>query len=584
MIKCLLFPLLFGTVTCFSSSSSPSFPDRTDTNTIVTTTTTTTTTTNKPRPDATTVRQIQQAQDSKLRQSHDQVAFNRLFCGVRERPNPIPLGDADHALPLDFPPGALLRLGPNMEGDTSAEGFLDGDGMVTCVTFPPPSSPSSSSTASWTYVDTRGRQLERERGKVFRGTLGAVPQSWPMLGSLATNMVTFGTLQCQKDTCNTALAVSGNRILALMEQCPPSELTIYKDGRVATIQNNCLVDNGITPAPITGGALSAHGRTTNGERIHVSYSSSTPPYVRVDIFEEGWKLKRSIPIDVPCPTMLHDCAVTDEFVVIFDFPLTLRTSRMVRNEFPVQYEPSYGARIGLQPRAATKDESIWFKVQPGVVLHAANAFERSTDGGTKEVVVHVLRSEPDPKKSYLEEYASSFLYEYVLDPTTGKVIREECLNAEEVLEFPTINENKCGQPADYVYCNSVGSIGGPLEVYKMPRIGLLLNGITKLSLRDDDATTKGSVLGKYTLPDRFFGVSEPTVVPKTSDQGGEYIVLVATYIPEGEHSWKDIPNERLFSRVIILDGDTMEEVWSRDLPHHVNYGLHSEYVPWEMLK
>jgi len=59
---------------------------------------------------------------------------------------------------------------------------------------------------------------------------------------------------------------------------------------------------------------------------------------------------------------------------------------------------------------------------------------------------------------------------------------------------------------------------------------------------------------------------------------------VATFVPEGEKNWKDLPDERLFSRVIVLDGDSMEQVWSCDLPFHVNYGLHSAFVPWDKLK
>ena len=115
----------------------------------------------------------------------------------------------------------------------------------------------------------------------------------------------------------------------------------------------------------------------------------------------------------------------------------------------------------------------------------------------------------------------------------------------------------------------------------MPRTGILLDGIVKLSLRED-GDSKGQVLGQYTLPDRFFGVSEPTVVPKTSGNG-EYIVLIGTYIPSGASSWQDLSNNELHSRVIILDGDTMDSVWSRDLPHHVNYGLHSEFIPWDIM-
>lgn len=51
--------------------------------------------------------------------------------------------------------------------------------------------------------------------------------------------------------------------------------------------------------------------------------------------------------------------------------------------------------------------------------HGINAFER-TDGEDTVVVVHALRF----LHRYLQNYASSFLYEYELNLTTGEVISE----------------------------------------------------------------------------------------------------------------------------------------------------------------
>ena len=95
--------------------------------------------------------------------------------------------------------------------------------MVHCVTLPPP---GGTPLYSYTYVETRGREMERGArkpggdGPTFGGTPGPAPRGLPMLANLLRNGVTFGTLAPQKDTCNTALATSGDRLLAPMEQCP----------------------------------------------------------------------------------------------------------------------------------------------------------------------------------------------------------------------------------------------------------------------------------------------------------------------------------------------------------------------------
>lgn len=248
------------------------------------------------------------------RERHDDFAMNALFVNVEERPDPAACEiSSDYGktrtLPADLPRGCLLKIGPN--GASKDEGWLDGDGMVHVVTLPPDG--EGSITYSSTYVDTKGRKMEREagNGKTFLGTLGSAPQGLPMLANLFQNGVNFGTLDVQKDTCNTALAVSGNRILALMEQSPPSEIRIDRGGRMTTLDSFMRLGGAVPPAPINGGSLGAHGRTDpiTGERVHVTYSSAAPPYVRVDTFAEDWKLKSSVGVDVPVPVMVHDCAV-----------------------------------------------------------------------------------------------------------------------------------------------------------------------------------------------------------------------------------------------------------------------------------
>jgi carotenoid cleavage dioxygenase len=291
--------------------------------------------------------------------------------------------------------------------------------MIHTLVIPPLNAADDTLWYSSTYVDTHGRQVERQRGRGFRlvGTLGAAPRGLPLLGSIVRNMASFavGT----KDTCNTALAEHGGRILALMEQSPPSELAVYRDGSVQTIKAKTHLNGAIPKSdPLTGGSLSAHGRTCpiTGERIHVSYGSTNKPFARVDVFSpQDWTLQHSIPMyDLDTPVMIHDCAITRNYVLVLDFPLTVRPSRMLRDRFPVEYEPENGARIGLVPRDGVR-ATQWFSCRPGVILHTVNAFERD-DG---KVVFQALRSEPSGDGSYISEYTTAFLYEWTLDPATN---------------------------------------------------------------------------------------------------------------------------------------------------------------------
>ena len=207
---------------------------------------------------------LQRQAETDAYSNHDNYAMNALFVNIEERPVPVPCEITSNELPKDLPAGCLLRIGPN--GASSEEGFLDGDGIIHCVTLPPQtanandgrSSTSSVPMYSCTYVQTNGRTLEYQSQQngdnyKFRGTLGSAPNGWPMLQNLFQNGIEFQTLSCQKDTCNTAMAISGDRILALMEQSRPAEIEVGKDGRIETLGAMLDLDGAIQNAPITGG-------------------------------------------------------------------------------------------------------------------------------------------------------------------------------------------------------------------------------------------------------------------------------------------------------------------------------------------
>ena len=522
-----------------------------------------------------------QKESERLAESlHNNRAWNALFVDVEESREPLPLFQAEGMLPDDFPYGALLRIGPN--GASPNDGFFDGDGMIHCITL----SPKNQGMYTCTYVDTKSRELEAASNgrKRFRGTLGGVPRGFPLLASLLENAINFQTLQAQKDTCNTAIAQHGDRILALMEQCPPSEIVVDCEGRVQTIEASSSLDGAIKPAPITGGALSAHGRTCpeTGERIHVTYQSEKP-FLRMDTFSPGFQLKHSVGIDLPGAIFLHDIAITSNYVVIMDLPLTLKPERMMLDKFPVDFEQLGPARIGLVPRdhaSKTKDVQ-WFDCQPGVVLHLVNAYEKDN-----QVFVQGLRTVPNENSSYLDQFTATYLHEYTLDLDTGKA-EEQCLNPSTIVEFPIINEKYTGKEAPHVYCARTRSIGGPLEVFRQPKVGLTLGGIVKLALTDGDGYSKGDVVSEFQLAEDWYLVSEATVLPKVSGGNGDYVTVIATHVPPGV-SWQDVAKDDSLctSKVLVLDGENLEAgaVFAAVLPKRVNYGLHSAFVDWESLR
>ena len=146
------------------------------------------------------------------------------------------------ALPDDLPRGALLRNGPNtrpgvtLPQDVQRGGWLDGDALVHCIVLP--EGDGAAPRYSRAHLLTAGFAKEEAAGRpLFDGSLVA-PYGFPLLRGLLANGLRAA--QPQKDTANTAfLKLEGGRVLALMEQCLPCELSVDRRGQLTTVQAAC---------------------------------------------------------------------------------------------------------------------------------------------------------------------------------------------------------------------------------------------------------------------------------------------------------------------------------------------------------
>ena len=510
--------------------------------------------------------------EQSLRGAHDAKAAFRteeLFRGCdREQLAPAPATVARGAVPGDLR-GAILRNGPNARPWGSGGGWLDGDGMVHAVVL---GDEGATYSRAWLRTAAFAKEEAAGPGKLFDGSLVA-PQGFKLLVNLAKNFA--NALQPQKDTANTALvALADGRCLGLMEQCKPCEFRISSDGTLETLAAGSTLGGGIEsgPHPLSGGALTAHfhGDPVTEELVGVTYSSTSQPYGRVDFLDaRTGEITRTIGVDMRSPVMLHDSAISRKHVIILDLPLTVRPARMLLDRFPVEYEPDFGARLGLTSRET--GETRWVDVEPGVVLHTVSAHENG-DGAT---VLRALRSLPDTPTSFIGAYTPAFLYEWVVDGDA--CVRERYLSSVPV-EFPAIDPRCVGSAAPCAYAIRPVTIGGPNR-YGPPAEGILIDAVVKFDLadlHDGDAATSDAdcVAAEWVAPAGYFVVSEPSVVPKRGGRPGDgaYVLVFVTNVHDD--------GETRDSKLVVLDGDALAEVCELDLPNDVPYGLHSAWVDW----
>jgi carotenoid cleavage dioxygenase-like enzyme len=338
---------------------------------------------------------------------------------------------------------------------------------------------------------------------------------------------------------NTSVVAHANRIMALVENALPMEVTRELD----TVGFHDY--GGELQTPFT-----AHPKICplTGEMHFFGYRV-LPPFLTYHVADAAGTLLRSMELPVKGATMMHDFALTAGHVIFMDLPVVFDIDIAMRGTMPFVWSDTYGARLGILPRGAGSEKLRWIEIEPCYVYHVANAFE--TPDGT--IVVDVAwykdqwRGGPGAKSS--ESGAS--LRRWRIAP--GAQNAEELQIDDRKIEFPRIDERRTAQSHDVVYALAndrdfeSGAFGALLQYN-------LKNGVTK----SHDFTAAE-------LPSEFILV--PASTTAAPDEGW---LLGFVY-----------DRIRDASDLIILDSQRIdaEPVARIRLPKRVPQGFHGNWIP-----
>ncbi|WP_250573568.1 carotenoid oxygenase family protein [Nonomuraea sediminis] len=332
---------------------------------------------------------------------------------------PVPDEIDAHDLPVDgkLPDeltGRYFRNGPNPKpGDDPGHWFV-GDGML------------------------HGIRLRDGRAEWYRNR-------WVKTRKFTDNakFITDTGLDLSAVTANTSVIRHSERIFALVENGLPYEMT----PELATV-GPCDFGGRLTTA------MTAHPKQdpVTGE-LHFFGYGFMPPFLTYHRLSKAGELVESREIEVPASTMMHDFAVTEHHLLWLDLPVVFDLNRP---GMPYDWEESYGARIGVTPRAG--GPTRWFEVDPCYVFHVGNAWEDEQG----RIVLNAARysgesfagtwrrigGSNDPARQAARQGGAS-LHRWTLDPRTGTVT-EEPLD-DRTIEFPTYRDDLCGTASRYLY-------------------------------------------------------------------------------------------------------------------------------------
>ncbi len=296
------------------------------------------------------------------------------------------------------------------------------------------------------------------------------------------------------------------------------------------------------------GSFTAHPkRDPDTGELHAMVYYFAWDYVQYVVVGTDGRVRRTVNVPVPGKPMLHDCAITERYVVIFDLPCSFDGRVALQGGFPYVWNPEYGARVGLLPREGDASQVRWLEVPLCYVFHPLNAYE-TVDG---QVVLDVVRH---PKMFDRERLGPNegtpTLDRWLLDPSSGKV-REERLD-DRGQELPRHDERRVGKPIRYGYSVAFDD-------------GLPVGPLYKQDLVKRTTQVRDEGKGRAYL--------EPVFVPRTPDAAeDDGWILVYVY---------DAPSDRGEGQILHAQVFTGRPVATIHLPQRVPVGFHGNWVPDE---
>ncbi|WP_309623256.1 carotenoid oxygenase family protein [Novosphingobium sp.] len=412
--------------------------------------------------------------------------------------------------------GRYVRIGPNpFKPDPRGHHWFIGDGMVHGVRL-------KDGKAEWyrnRYI--RSQMLEAAGG----------PKAAP------------GPRRSQRDGVNTNVVQIAGQITAIVEAGSSPALL---DDNLETVAYTDF--GGTLTAPFTA---HPHEDPLTGEFHAITYDAMAPDRVWHVVLSPEGKVVRELAIPVEHGPSIHECTITENYVVILDLPVTFSMKSLIAGQgFPYRWNPEHKARVGLLPRTGGADNVIWCDVDPCYVFHVANSYE---DAEGKVIIDSAVYETMFSEGAEGPNGNSAGFERWTVDPATRKVARRTIDAAPQ--EFPRPDERFFGQPYRYAWAIGIPGDANPAYLGEQPLY------------RHDLATGERQVchFGAGRVPGEF------VFVPRSHDaQEGDGWMI--GYVIDTISDTTDL---------VILDAAdiTKPPVAAVHIPHRIPPGFHGNWLP-----
>ncbi|KAL6006139.1 hypothetical protein ACLOJK_040185 [Asimina triloba] len=291
---------------------------------------------------------------------------------------------------------------------------------------------------------------------------GEIPEDFP-------EGLRFGKLNLELN--NTNVLQHAGKAYSIAENHMPYEINVssLETGKIWELKD--AWDRPFTSHPKHDGLHQKDPKT--GEMVMMGVNAMKPYYVVGIVSADGKKLVHKADINLQKNALSHEIGVTENYNIIFDYPLSVDLGRLLSGGTLIKYYNNKEARIGVMHRYGDAESVIWFKVKNHCTFHMINSFEEGD-----EVVVIGCRASgsivpgPDygidkqewfrrafkPPTTVTEDFDPSVdgiifprAYEWRLNMNTGTVEEGYLTGLDFALDFPVINDTFMGIKNKYCY-------------------------------------------------------------------------------------------------------------------------------------
>ena len=340
---------------------------------------------------------------------------------------------------------------------------------------------------------------------------------------------------------NTHVISHGGKIYATVEA---GTLPVEVDGEL----------NSVDTAPFHGTletGFAAHTKLdSKSEELHtICYAFPRGSYEahHVVVGKDG-RVKRTELLPLSSGTMLHECAITENYILVLDLSVTFSLYKLGTGYFPFSWNDDHQARIGLLDRKSNSTEIKWFNIDPCYFFHTLNAYEDPHGN----VIVDAMRYQ----RTFDEDWNGPFtefpplLTRWTLNLSNGNAYEQQL--DDQPAEFPRMHPNLNGQFNQFGYSLGTGS-------QQKPDFGRIIKyDFTK------------NINEVYELGEGKRG-AEPVFIPSENQKYEDEGYLMA-YVYDKASDKSDLV---IFNAQSIKSGPIAQI----KLPQRVPFGFHGSWVP-----